>query len=111
MFSDPTWGVSDQDMFDRAVTELNALDHDRPFYALLQTLSNHTPYALPSPLPVNAVSGQGANDEHLTAMRYSDWALGRFFDQVRNQPWYKDTLFVVITFIFESIDPRQPQQR
>ena len=96
VFSDPTWGVSDQDMFDRAVTELNALDHERPFYALLQTLSNHTPYALPSPLPVNAVSGQGANDEHLTAMRYSDWALGRFFDQVRNEPWYQDTLFVVI---------------
>ncbi|OWL88577.1 LTA synthase family protein [Halopseudomonas aestusnigri] len=96
VFSDPTWGVSDQDMFDRAVTELNALDHTRPFYALLQTLSNHTPYALPDPLPVGAVSGQGVNDEHLTAMRYSDWALGRFFDQVRNEPWYKDTLFVVI---------------
>ncbi len=96
VFSDPTWGVSDQDMFDRAVTELNALDHTRPFYALLQTLSNHTPYALPDPLPVDAVSGQGVNDEHLTAMRYSDWALGRFFDQVRNQPWYRDTLFVVI---------------
>ena len=96
VFSDPTWGVSDQDMFDRAVTELNALDHTRPFYALLQTLSNHTPYALPDPLPVDAVSGQGVNDEHLTAMRYSDWALGRFFDQVRNEPWYKDTLFVVI---------------
>lgn len=96
VFSDPTWGVSDQDMFDRAVTELNALDHTRPFYALLQTLSNHTPYALPDPLPVDAVSGQGVNDEHLTAMRYADWALGRFFDQVRNQPWYKDTLFVVI---------------
>ena len=96
VFSDPTWGVSDQDMFDRAVTELNALDHTRPFYALLQTLSNHTPYALPDPLPVDAVSGQGVNDEHLTAMRYSDWALGRFFDQVRNEPWYRDTLFVVI---------------
>ena len=96
VFSDPTWGVSDQDMFDRAVTELNALDHTRPFYALLQTLSNHTPYALPDPLPVDAVSGQGVNDEHLTAMRYSDWALGRFFDQVRNEPWFKHTLFVVI---------------
>ena len=96
VFSDPTWGVSDQDMFDRAVTELNVLDHTRPFYALLQTLSNHTPYALPDPLPVDAVSGQGVNDEHLTAMRYSDWALGRFFDQVRNEPWYRDTLFVVI---------------
>ena len=29
-------------------------------------------------------------------MRYSDWALGQFFDKVRNQPWFKQTLFVVV---------------
>jgi len=95
--SDPTWGVSDQDMFDRAVTELRAMPSDKPFYALLQTLSNHTPYALPSPLPVAEVTGQGnyAN-EHLSAMRYSDWALGRFFEQIRNEPYYAETLFVIV---------------
>ena len=92
--ADPTWGVSDQDMFDRAVQELGALAPDKPFYALLQTLSNHTPYALPDPLPVPAVTGHGSQDAHLTAMRYSDWALGRFFEQAKRQPWYKDTLFV-----------------
>ena len=94
--ADPTWGVSDQDMFDRAVQELGALAPDEPFYALLQTLSNHTPYALPDPLPVPAVSGHGSQDAHLTAMRYSDWALGRFFEQAKRQPWYQDTLFVVV---------------
>ena len=94
--ADPTWGVSDQDMFDRAVQELGALAPGEPFYALLQTLSNHTPYALPDPLPVPAVSGHGSQDAHLTAMRYSDWALGRFFEQAKRQPWYKDTLFVVV---------------
>ncbi|WP_326429618.1 LTA synthase family protein [Stutzerimonas frequens] len=94
--ADPTWGVSDQDMFDRAVQELDGLGQDKPFYALLQTLSNHTPYALPDPLPVQAVSGHGSLDEHLTAMRYSDWALGRFFEQARQKPWFKDTLFVVV---------------
>ncbi|NCT77322.1 Lipoteichoic acid synthase 1 [Stutzerimonas frequens] len=94
--ADPTWGVSDQDMFDRAVQELGALAPGEPFYALLQTLSNHTPYALPDPLPVPAVSGHGSQDAHLTAMRYSDWALGRFFEQAKRQPWYQDTLFVVV---------------
>ncbi len=94
--ADPTWGVSDQDMFDRAVQELGALAPGEPFYALLQTLSNHTPYALPDPLPVPAVSGHGSQDAHLTAMRYSDWALGRFFEQAKRRPWYKDTLFVVV---------------
>ncbi len=94
--ADPTWGVSDQDMFDRAVQELDGLATGEPFYALLQTLSNHTPYALPDPLPVPPVSGHGALDAHLTAMHYSDWALGRFFEQARRQPWYQDTLFVVV---------------
>ncbi len=74
--SDPTWGVSDQDMFARAAEELGKLDNGAPFYALLQTLSNHTPYALPDPLPVAAVQGHGALDAHLTAMRYADWRWG-----------------------------------
>jgi len=94
--SDPTWGVSDQDMFARAADELGKLDNGAPFYALLQTLSNHTPYALPDPLPVAAVQGHGALDAHLTAMRYADWALGQFFERVRHEPWFKQTLFVVV---------------
>ncbi|MCL2636519.1 MAG: LTA synthase family protein, partial [Betaproteobacteria bacterium] len=93
---DPTWGVSDQDMFDRAAAELSKRPGDKPFYAILQTLSNHTPYALPAQLPVAPVSGQGGLDQHLTAMRYSDWALGRFFEQIRNQPFFKETLFVIV---------------
>ena len=96
VFSDPTWGVSDQDMFDRADQELRKMDRQRPFYALLQTLSNHTPYALPDPLPVEPVSGFGSNDEHLTAMRYSDWALGQFFEKARKAPYFKDTMFVIV---------------
>ena len=97
VFIDPTWGVSDQDMFDRAATELASLDKKgKPFYALLQTLSNHTPYALPENLPVERVTGHGSLDEHLTAMRYADWALGQFFAKARQEPYFKDTLFVIL---------------
>lgn len=81
VFSDPTWGVSDQDMFNRGLEELKAREGGKPFYALLQTLSNHTPYALPTPLPVEKVTDRGSLNEHLTAMRYSDWALGQFFEK------------------------------
>ncbi len=94
---DPTWGVSDQDMFDRAVVELeNKASAGKPFYALLQTLSNHTPYPIPAKLPVEPVTGHGSLDQHLTAMRYADWALGQFFAKVRKLPLYQDTLFVVV---------------
>ena len=93
---DPTWGVSDQDMFDRAAEELAKRNGEKPFYAILQTLSNHTPYALPDKLPVEAVTGQGSLDQHLTAMRYSDWALGQFFEKARKAPYFKETLFVIV---------------
>jgi len=95
--SDPTWGVSDQDMFERGNEELDKLAAGgKPFYALLQSLSNHTPYALPRKLPVEPVTGQGMLDEHLTAMRYSDWALGQFFERAKQSPYYRETLFVVV---------------
>lgn len=97
VFSDPTWGVSDQDMFSRGNEELDKLAASgKPFYALLQSLSNHVPYALPPQLPVERVTGHGNLDEHLTAMRYSDWALGQFFERAKASPYYKDTLFVVV---------------
>ncbi len=96
VFSDPTWGVSDQDMFDRGAQELAHNYGKKPFYALLQTLSNHTPYALPKNLPVEPVTGFGRLDEHLTAMRYSDWALGQFFEKARKEPYFKETLFVIV---------------
>lgn len=97
VFIDPTWGVSDQDMFSRGADELARLGRQgKPFYALLQTLSNHTPYALPENLPVERVTGHGSLDEHLTAMRYADWALGQFFAKARQEPYFKDTLFVVL---------------
>ena len=96
VFSDPTWGVSDQDMFDRGLQELKARENGKPFYALLQTLSNHTPYALPTPLPVERVTDRGSLNEHLTAMRYSDWALGQFMEKARKEPYFKETLFVIV---------------
>ncbi len=96
IFNDPTWGVSDQDMFDRAATELATMPKDKPFFAMLQTLSNHVPYALPNPLPVAPVKGKGAYSDHLTAMRYADWALGEFFQKIQHEPYYKNTIFVLL---------------
>lgn len=96
VYSDPTWGVSDQDMFDKALVELGKKDPNKPFYALLQTLSNHTPYAVPPQLEIERVTDQGLLNEQLTAMRYSDWALGRFMEEAKKQPWYKDSLIIIL---------------
>jgi phosphoglycerol transferase MdoB-like AlkP superfamily enzyme len=95
-FYDATWGVSDLDMFTRAAEELAAMPADKPFFAVLQSLSNHTPYHLPDPLPFPPVTNNGELDERLTAMKYSDWALGQFFAAARKSPYFNDTLFVII---------------
>ncbi len=98
VFMDPTWGVSDQDMFDRSVQELDKLakaPDGKPFYALLQTCPTTPPMRCQGPAG-HPGHGHGSLDEHLTAMRYADWSLGQFFAKVKNEPWYQDTLFVIV---------------
>ncbi len=97
-FIDPTWGVSDGDMFDRAIIELDKLNSKKePFYAVLQTLSNHIPFKLPDPLPVKkALNSKGEYSERLTAMRYADWAVGEFYKSIKNKPYFKDTAFIFL---------------
>lgn len=91
-----TWGVSDEDMFSRALVELRRLTRNQPFFAVLQTLSNHPPYTLPDPLPFEPVIYQGEVSERLTATKYADWALGQFFDAIDQEAWKNDTLFVIL---------------
>ncbi len=96
-FIDPTWGVSDNDMFNRAHLELEKLSqNEKPFFAVLQTLSNHLPFTIPEPLPVAKVIDQGSLAGHLTAMRYADWALGQFFRKALAAPHASETLFVLL---------------
>ncbi len=95
-YSDPTWGVSDEDMFTRAAAELDRIADSQPFLAVIQSLSNHFPYALPDTLPFPRITDRGVLSEHLTAMKYSDWALGRFFDRIRSAYYYADTVFVIL---------------
>jgi len=96
-FSDRTWGVSDEDMFERGFDEIVKLQQsEKPYFVVLQTLSNHAPYALPPQLPVAPVEINGQRDEHLTAMRYNDYALGMFFDKIKQHGGFDNTLFVFL---------------
>ena len=87
------WGVSDEAIFDRALTEMDAMHaQGRPFYTLVLSVSNHRPFHFPE--------GRIAWDEKLksreNAVRYADWALGRFKRQARNHAFFDDTLFVLM---------------
>ncbi len=85
------WGVSDEDLFGRALTEFDRLHQaGRPFFSLLLTVSNHRPYTYPQ--------GRIPEQEHsrVNAVKYADWALGEFFRRARLRAFYKNTIFVVM---------------
>lgn len=87
-----TWGVSDEDLFERAHREFEALG-ERPFFGLIFTSSYHSPYEIPEGrLPPDAL---GDNREH-NAIRYADFALGQFFRLARASSYWRDTVFLVV---------------
>lgn len=85
-----TWGVSDEDMFDR-LHELLSTPCPQPTLTLAFSVSNHSPWEYPEGriTPV----GDPASVEN--TVRYADWALGRFFDRARQSAYWDDTLFLV----------------
>ncbi|MFN3751253.1 MAG: LTA synthase family protein [Thiobacillus sp.] len=84
------WGVADEHLYDYA---LEQMDRDaargKPFLMHLMTTSNHTPFTFPEGRIDLPRGRQGA-------VKYSDWALGRFIEQARTKPWFKDTVFVLV---------------
>ena len=84
-----SWGYSDLALMDKANEVLTA--EEQPFFAVILSLTNHHPYALPEnydpPLP--------QADKPDQAFRFSDDALGSFFAQAERQPWFRNTLFLI----------------
>jgi phosphoglycerol transferase MdoB-like AlkP superfamily enzyme len=77
---------------------LNELIHDlktepQPFFSALFTLSSHSPYDQ----PMEEKLPWGDNErKYINSAYYTDWSLGRFFEQARKQPWYSNTLFILV---------------
>jgi len=85
-----SWGVSDEDLFDRAHDVLNSVG-DQPFFSLIFTSSNHSPYEIPD----GRVS-ENAYGPREAAINYADYALGRFFDEARQSDYWENTVFLVV---------------
>ena len=96
-FVDPTWGVSDRDVFERARAEFSTLAKSgRPFLGIILTLSNHAPFNLPQVPGLKRFEGGDLHNERLNGMQYADWALGEFMNKSRAEAWFDDTLFVFV---------------
>lgn len=89
-----SWGVSDEDLFDKA-HERFSLHHaaGKPFFGLVFTSSNHSPFEFPDGR-IEPYDAEKATDRN--AVKYADWAMGRFFEKAKASPYWKDTLFLVV---------------
>ena len=89
-----SWGASDEDLFTTAHQQLTALhDSGKPFFSLIFTSSNHAPFEFPDGrIALYEQPKQTVNN----AVKYADWAMGRFFAQAMQSPYWQDTLFLVV---------------
>jgi phosphoglycerol transferase MdoB-like AlkP superfamily enzyme len=87
------WGVADEHLFDQVLDEIDrekAARGQRPVFVHVMTTSNHRPYTYP-PGRIDIPSGSGRDG----AVKYTDYAIGRFLRMAREKPWFGDTLFVI----------------
>ncbi|NTW57588.1 MAG: LTA synthase family protein [Nitrospirae bacterium] len=86
------WGVCDEDLFRRVIREGSRSHAEgRPFFFEVMTTSNHRPYTYPEgKIDVPSGTGRGGG------VKYADYAIGRFIDEVKRQPWFKDTVIVIV---------------
>ncbi len=97
------WGISDEALMIKAVEELKSVPE--PFWASLLTISNHHPFHVPKSF--QSQKNQGEFERYLDAFKYTDYCLGQFFELVKTQPFYKNTLF----FITADSSNFQPNQK
>lgn len=90
-----TWGVSDGDMVDRANQEFKRLhEQQQPFVAVMFSTSNHSPFDFPAG-KIKLIDGIPEKSE-LNAIKYADYAIGKFIEDAKKQAYYKNTVFVVV---------------
>jgi len=87
---DGNWGIWDEPFLQYTAKDLGTLQ--QPFCAAIFTLSSHPPYKLPA--QYMGRFPMGSLEIH-PCIGYSDYALRRFFATAAQQPWFKNTLFVL----------------
>lgn len=90
-------GVPDHDMYDKALTVLDATK--APFFAAMLTGSNHKPHVIPPELKDKF---NGPNEKE-NIVRYADWALGHLLAEASKKPWFENTLFVILADHGQSV--------
>ncbi|WP_221565557.1 LTA synthase family protein [Alkalihalobacillus sp. TS-13] len=89
------WGMKDEFFFQQSVDHMKELPE--PYYTKFITLTNHFPFTLEQEdefIP-EWTSNDGTVNRYFTTVRYTDEAVKMFFDSLKNEGLYEDTVFVL----------------
>ena len=87
---DGTWAIWDEEFLQYYAQTMSEMKE--PFMTSVFTASSHHPFKVPE--KYEGVFPEGEIPIHKT-IGYADYALRRFFETASQQPWYKNTLFVI----------------
>jgi len=87
------WATCDGDLYDK-VLKIADQQHqsEKPFFNFVMTSSNHQPYTYPEGY-VDIPSGTNRQG----AIKYTDWAFKEFIEKAKNKPWFKNTVFIIMS--------------
>ena len=97
------WGISDHDLFKDAHETFQKIDDGQPFFAVIQTATNHRPYSIPD--DIRGFDVLDADEKVLTnagfdskgqynAMRLLDHAVGEYISDAKSAPYFENTIFL-----------------
>ena len=87
---DGMWAIWDEPFLQYYATKMSEMKE--PFMTAVFTASSHHPFAIPEKYK------QRFPEESLEihkCIRYTDMAIGKFFETVSREPWFKNTIFVL----------------
>ncbi len=86
------WGVCDEDIYKQVIKKADEnYASKKPFFDFIMTTSNHRPYTYPEN-KIDILSGSGRNG----AVKYTDFAIGKFINSIKNKPWFSNTVIVIM---------------
>jgi phosphoglycerol transferase MdoB-like AlkP superfamily enzyme len=87
------WGVCDEDMYRKAINVMNEESkNNKSFFNHIMTVSNHRPFTYPD----GKIDIASDKKSRKGGVKYTDYALRNFFKMAEKQPWFKNTVFVIL---------------
>ena len=91
-----TWGASDEDVVIRANEEYKKLHaKDKKFASVIFSTSNHSPFDFPDG-KIELIEGVEKKSVK-NAIKYADYAIGEFIRLAKQESYYDDTVFVIVS--------------